>query len=286
MAEPAEPDKPGRPIPAAALLAANPCEGGDMLMDIETFWPRERPAARLTQLVVGLGLYGLSEALMLRPGVGVDPWDVFHTGLARITGISVGNILILVGFVVLLLWIPLRQRPGLGTAANVAIIGSVIDLILNTLPMPHGLWMRWAMFLSGVALSAVATGLYIGAGLGPGPRDGLTTGIADHGHSIRVARTGIEVSVLVLGWLLGGNVGLGTLVYGLAIGPLVHVTIPRLSGARRRRGAGSEVVGGVRAAAQVGVAARAIVSGDSDSASGVAPVGAAAGADASSVVAG
>lgn len=203
-------------------------------MATETFWPRERTAARLTQLVAGLGLYGVSEALMLRPGVGVDPWDVFHTGLARITGISVGNILIIVGIVVLLLWIPLRQRPGLGTAANVAIIGGVVDVILNATPLPHALWLRWAMFFGGVVLNAVATGLYIGAGLGPGPRDGLTTGIANRGHSIRVMRTGIEVSVLTLGWLLGGNVGLGTLVYALAIGPLVHVTIPRLSGSRHR----------------------------------------------------
>lgn len=203
-------------------------------MDTDTFWPRERPVARLTQLVVGLGLYGLSEALMLRPGVGVDPWDVFHTGLARITGIPVGTVLIVVGFGVLLLWIPLRQRPGLGTAANVAIIGSVIDLILNAVPLPHALWLRWAMFLGGVALSAVATGIYIGPGLGPGPRDGLTTGFAKRGYSIRVVRTGIEVSVLAVGWLLGGNVGFGTLIYAVAIGPLVHVTIPRLAGVRRQ----------------------------------------------------
>lgn len=203
-------------------------------MDSDTFWPRERAAVRLTQLVVGLGLYGLSEALMLRPGVGVDPWDVLHTGLAQITGIPVGTVLNVVGFVVLLLWIPLRQRPGLGTAANVAIIGSVVDLILNSVPLPHALWLRWAMFLGGVVLNAVATGLYIGAGLGPGPRDGLTTGIAIRGHSIRMARTGIEVSVLVVGWLLGGDVGFGTLIYAAAIGPLVHVTIPRFAGARRR----------------------------------------------------
>jgi uncharacterized membrane protein YczE len=201
-------------------------------MDTDTFWPHERAAVRLTQLVGGLGLYGLSEALMLRPGVGVDPWDVLHTGLAQITGIPVGTVLNIVGFAVLLLWIPLRQRPGLGTAANVAIIGSVVDLILNATPLPHALWLRWAMFLGGVVLNAIATGLYIGAGLGPGPRDGLTTGVANRGHSIRVARSGIELSVLVVGWLLGGNVGFGTLIYAVAIGPLVHVTIPRLAGRR------------------------------------------------------
>jgi len=191
-------------------------------------WPRERAVARLTQLILGLALYGVSEAMMLAPGVGVDPWDVFHTGLARISGIPVGTVLIVVGALVLLLWIPLRQRPGLGTVANVVVIGAVVDLILTATPVPHTLWLRWALFLSGVILNAVATGLYIGAGLGAGPRDGLTTAIAAHGRSIRVVRTGVEVSVLAVGWLLGGNVGLGTVVYALGIGPLVHVTIPRL----------------------------------------------------------
>lgn len=202
---------------------------------MDGFWPRERTAARLAQLTGGLGLYGASEALMLRPGVGVDPWDVLHTGLGRITGIPVGTVLIVVGVPVLLLWIPLRQRPGLGTAANVVIIGGVVDLVLGAIPMPHALWLRWVVFLAGVVLNALATGLYIGAGLGPGPRDGLTTGMAARGHSIRLVRAGIEVSVLVFGWLLGGNVGFGTLVYALAIGPLVHVTIPRLDFIARGR---------------------------------------------------
>lgn len=191
-------------------------------------WPRERPVARLTWLLVGLALYGVSEAMMLAPGVGVDPWDVFHTGLARITGIPVGTVLIVVGGLVLLLWIPFRQMPGLGTVANVVVIGAVIDVILSATPVPHTLLLRWALFLSGVVLNAVATGMYIGAGLGPGPRDGLTTAIAARGHSIRLVRTGVEISVLAFGWLLGGNVGLGTVVYALAIGPLVHITIPRL----------------------------------------------------------
>jgi uncharacterized membrane protein YczE len=190
-------------------------------------WPRERAVARLIQLALGLLLYGASESLMLAPGVGVDPWDVFHTGLSRITGIAVGTVLIVVGALVLLLWIPLRQRPGIGTVANVVVIGAVLDLTLPVIPVPHTLVLRWAMFLSGVALNAVATGMYIGAGLGPGPRDGLTTALAARGYSIRVVRTGIELSVLAAGWLLGGNVGLGTLVYAIGIGPLVHVTIPR-----------------------------------------------------------
>ena len=191
-------------------------------------WPRERAAARLTQLLLGLALYGVSEAMMLAPAVGVDPWDVLGTGLARISGIPVGTWVNLVGALVLLLWIPFRQKPGIGTVMNILVIGTMVDLILGSVPVPHGLWLRWALFLSGVLLNAVATGLYIGAGLGPGPRDGLTTAIAARGHSIRVVRTGIEASVLVLGWLLGGNVGLGTLVYAVAIGPLVHVAIPRL----------------------------------------------------------
>ena len=191
-------------------------------------WPRERPVARLTQLLLGLLLYGVSEAMMLAPAVGVDPWDVLGTGLARISGIPVGTWVNLVGAVVLLLWIPFRQKPGIGTVMNILVIGTVVDVILSSVPVPHGLWLRWALFLSGVVLNAVATGMYIGAGLGPGPRDGLTTAIAARGHSIRVVRTGIEASVLVVGWLLGGNVGLGTLVYAVAIGPLVHVTIPRL----------------------------------------------------------
>jgi len=188
--------------------------------------PADHRSARLAQLLAGLLVYGVSEALMLAPAVGVDPWDVFHTGLSRITGVPVGTVLIVIGAFVLLLWIPLRQRPGLGTLANIVVIGAVIDVMLAGLPAPHSFWPRWGMFASGVALNAVATGLYIGAGLGAGPRDGLTTGLAARGCSIRVARTGVELSVLAAGWLLGGNVGAGTVVYAVAIGPLVHVTIP------------------------------------------------------------
>jgi uncharacterized membrane protein YczE len=210
---------------AADKGGAGGAAGGPVTVEL---WPRSRPTARVATLLLGLGLYGVSEALMLAPAVGVDPWDVLHTGLAGLTGIPVGTVLILIGAVVLLLWIPLRQRPGLGTVANVVVIGGVVDLILGAMPVPHTLWLRWAVFAAGVLLNAVATGLYIGAGLCPGPRDGLTTALAARGHSIRVMRTGIELSVLVVGWLLGGDVGIGTLVYALAIGPLVHVTIPRL----------------------------------------------------------
>jgi uncharacterized membrane protein YczE len=182
---------------------------------------------RLAQLYGGLVLYGVSASFLLLAGLGNDPWDVLHQGLSRRIGLGTGTWVCIVGALVLLLWIPLRQRPGIGTVANVIVIGAVVDAILPVVPVPDALWLRWAVFLSGVVLNAVATGLYIGAGLGAGPRDGLTTALAARGHSIRVVRTGIELSVLALGWLLGGNVGIGTLVYAVAIGPLVHVTIPR-----------------------------------------------------------
>ena len=199
--------------------------------------PADRPVSRLAQLAAGLVLYGVSESMMLSPALGVDPWDVLHTGLARITGIPVGTVLILVGALVLLLWIPLRQRPGLGTLANIVVIGVVVDVVLAAAPAPHALWLRIALFASGVFLNSVATGFYIGAGLGPGPRDGLTTGLAARGRSIRVVRTSIELTVLAVGWLLGGNVGFGTLGYALAIGPLTHIMIPLF--ARDRAGAGA-----------------------------------------------
>ena len=191
--------------------------------------PADRLARRLAQLLVGLVLYGVSDALLVLGGLGLDPWDVLHQGLARRTGIPIGTWTIIVGAVVLLMWVPLRQRPGIGTACNVVVIGTVIDLVLALVPAPHALPLRWASMLAGVALNGVATACYIGAGLGPGPRDGLMTGIARRGHSLRVVRTSIELSVLAAGWLLGGTVGIGTLIYALTIGPLVHVLLPLLS---------------------------------------------------------
>jgi uncharacterized membrane protein YczE len=161
--------------------------------------------------------------------LGLDPWDVLHQGLHRSVGGQVGTWTDIVGVVVLLGWIPLRQRPGVGTVANVILIGLVVNAGLAVLPSPHGTAVRWTEMLAAVLLNAVATGLYIGAGKGPGPRDGLMTGIAGRGHSIRLVRTGIEVTVLVAGWLLGGTVGVGTVVYALAIGPLVHLTLPLLA---------------------------------------------------------
>lgn len=190
---------------------------------------------RLPQLYAGLVLFGASVGLMLEADLGVSPWDVFHQGLAEHAPLSVGVITILVSIVVLLLWIPLRQRPGIGTLSNAVIVGLVMDLTLNVVSEPDTLALRLSFLLGGIVLNGIATGLYIGAALGPGPRDGLMTGIAARGHSLRLARTSIEFSVLVVGWALGGTVGLGTVLYALGIGPLAQITIPRFTipGVRR-----------------------------------------------------
>jgi uncharacterized membrane protein YczE len=185
--------------------------------------PRRR---RLAQLFLGLILFGVSASMLLLSGLGNDPWDVLHQGLSRRLGLGVGTWGIIVGGAVLLLWIPLRERPGIGTLGNVIVVGVVIDLILATVPDAHATVIRVALMLGGVFLNGVATGAYIGAGLGPGPRDGLMTGWAKRGHSVRVVRTAIEVSVLAAGWALGGTVGVGTVLYALAIGPLSHRFIP------------------------------------------------------------
>jgi uncharacterized membrane protein YczE len=181
---------------------------------------------RLVQLYAGLVLYGVSSSLLVLAGLGLDPWDVFHQGLSRTFGLAIGTWAILVGVAVLLLWIPLRQRPGIGTVSNVVLVGATMDVVLGHVHAPHALSVRIACLVCGVFLNGVATGAYIGAGLGPGPRDGLMTGLAARGHSIRVVRTGIELAVLVTGWLLGGTVGVGTVLYALSIGPLAHVFIP------------------------------------------------------------
>lgn len=188
---------------------------------------------RLTQLYIGLALYGLGIALQVSSGLGNDPWDVFHQGLARQTGLSIGTWIIIAGVVVMLLWIPLRQRPGAGTVSNALFVGAFADLFLWLLPDPRATVVRWTYLVSAILVGGFATGCYIGAGLGPGPRDGLTTGLASRGHSIRVVRTGIELSVFAAGWALGGTVGVGTLLYAVTIGPLTHVFIPMLAIGRR-----------------------------------------------------
>ncbi|MBO1418167.1 YitT family protein [Streptomyces sp. FH025] len=182
---------------------------------------------RFPQLAVGLTLYGVSMALMLRAGLGLDPWDVFHQGLQRVFGLTVGAWVTICGVLVLLLWIPLRQRPGLGTVANVLVIGTAMDLTLRLIGGPEGLPARIALAAAAIALNGLASGLYIGARLGPGPRDGLMTGLHRRtGRSLRLIRTGIEVAVLAAGILLGGTVGVGTVAYALAIGPLVQFFLP------------------------------------------------------------
>lgn len=185
-------------------------------------------ARRLVQLYAGLVLFGVSAGMLLLARLGVDPWDVFHQGLSRRLGLGVGTWAIIVGAFVMVLWIPLRQRPGFGTLSNAVVVGLVIDLMLAVVPTVHGLGARYALMVSGVVLNGIATGAYIGAGLGPGPRDGLMVGLAGRGHSLRVVRTCIEVTVLVTGWLLGGTVGIGTVAYALCIGPVAHIFIPAL----------------------------------------------------------
>jgi uncharacterized membrane protein YczE len=190
---------------------------------------RVRTARRLTQLYVGLAGYGASMALMVSAHLGNQPWDVFHQGLGGLLGMSFGTVSVFVGGVVLLLWIPLRQRPGLGTVSNVFVVGLTANLTMAVLPIPTVLAARIGYLVAGILLCGLATGLYIGARLGPGPRDGLMTGLAARGVSIRLARTGVEVTVVAIGSLLGGTLGVGTIVYALTIGPLVQLVLPRLT---------------------------------------------------------
>lgn len=195
-----------------------------------TFWPRDRVARRLLQLYVGLLAYGLSMALMLRSELGNMPWDVLHEGLADASGLSIGLVTVVVGLAILLGWIPLRERPGLGTISNVVVIGVAVDLGLALVPVPDALAGRGALAVAGLLLNAVATAAYIGVRLGSGPRDGLMTGLVRRtGGSVRVVRTAIEVAVVVTGVLLGGTLGVVTVLYALTIGPLVHALLPRLT---------------------------------------------------------
>lgn len=182
---------------------------------------------RLPQLFGGLALYGASMGLMLRSGLGLDPWDVFHQGLQSTFGLSVGAWVTICGALVLLLWIPLRQLPGVGTVANVLVIGAAMDITVRLVDAPGALPVRIALMAGAIVLNGLATGLYIGARLGPGPRDGLMTGLHRRtGRSLRLIRTGIELTVLAAGFLLGGTVGVGTVAYALAIGPLAQFFLP------------------------------------------------------------
>ena len=197
--------------------------------------PPDRRPRRFAQLFAGLCLYGLTAAMLVLAGLGLDPWDVLHQGLARTFGLGIGTWAIFVSFAILLAWWPLHQRPGFGTVANAVVVGAVIDLVLALVHSPHQWWARVALLIGAVLGNGVATGFYIGAGLGPGPRDGLSVGIAGRGHSMRVVRTTVELTVLVTGFLLGGSVGIGTVLYAAAIGPITHLTIPALAISRRPR---------------------------------------------------
>jgi len=190
---------------------------------------RDRLGQRLVRCIFGLALFGIGISLQMNANIGAPPWDVFHQGVAKQTEISVGKIIVMTGFILLLLWIPLKQKPGLGTILNALEIGLVADLALAIIPEPKNIFVRVIMASLGIVIVAIGTGFYIGSALGPGPRDGLMTGLAKRGIPIRIGRTAIEVTVLVVGLLLGGQVGVATFAFALGVGPLVHFFLPRLA---------------------------------------------------------
>lgn len=189
----------------------------------------DRPVVRSVRLLAGLVLFGLALALLVRADLGLDPWTVFSDGLATRFRVSLGTVTVVSSLVVLLLWIPLRQRPGLGTVANALLVGPVLDLGVALLPVAHGVPLQVVFLALALVCVSVGTGLYVGVGWGPGPRDGLMTGLVQLGAPLYLARTLIEGSVLLVGWLLGGTVGVATVVYALSVGPLVARTLPRLA---------------------------------------------------------
>jgi len=187
----------------------------------------DRFSRRVVQLIVGLVIYGISMAMMIQANLGLDPWDVLHQGLAPRLGLSFGWTVNLLGVIVLLLWLPLRQRPGVGTVLNILIIGTMTDLGLAVIPHPETIAARLVLLCAGVLLNGLAGGAYIGAGLGPGPRDGLMTGFCRRtGLPVNIVRTVIELTVLIVGWALGGTVGFGTVIYAVSIGWIVHHSLP------------------------------------------------------------
>jgi uncharacterized membrane protein YczE len=193
---------------------------------VHRFIPIDRPVERIARCIAGLALFGVGISLLIDANLGAAPWDVFHTGVSELTGWPVGTIIIVTGIVILALWIPLKESPGLGTVLNAFEIGLVVGVALPIIPEPEALIPRIAMMLGGVVIIAIGSGLYIGAGLGPGPRDGLMTGLVVRtGLSVRLVRTSIEATVLTVGWLLGGTVGVGTVLYAFGIGPLVQLFV-------------------------------------------------------------
>ncbi len=183
---------------------------------------------RLPRLVAGLLALGIGIAMMVEAGLGVSPYDVLHQGLADLTGLSFGTVVILLGALVLIVWIPLGQRFGIGTVINTVTVGLIVDAFLEWSPTPETIGLRWVYLLGGIVIIAFGVGLYIGAGLGPGPRDGLMTGIAAKGYPLWLVRTGLELTALIAGWLLGGDVGIGTVLFAFGIGPLGHFFLLRL----------------------------------------------------------
>lgn len=188
----------------------------------------DRPVQRLTRCIVGLALFGLGISMFVTAELGLAPWDVFHQGVSRHTGLSLGWVIEIAGFVLLLLWIPLHQRPGVGTILNAVEIGLVVNLIGDHLPSTDRLIPRLAYVVGAVTVIAIGSGLYIGAGLGTGPRDGIMVGLASRGYSVRMTRTVLEAVVMAVGITLGGHIGVGTLAFVIGIGPMVHVLIPML----------------------------------------------------------
>lgn len=184
---------------------------------------------RLLRCMGGLVLFGIGIALILQAELGAAPWDVFHQGLSELTDISIGIVIVIVGVALLLLWIPLRQRPGIGTLLNALVVGFVVDIVLPLLPETDRLVPRVLYLAAGIVAIALGSGLYIGSGLGAGPRDGIMIGLRERGLSIRWGRTAIEIVVLVAGLALGGSAGIGTIAFTVGIGPLVHIFLPRLT---------------------------------------------------------
>jgi uncharacterized membrane protein YczE len=183
---------------------------------------------RLPRLLAGIVVLAGGISLMLQARLGVSPYDVLHQGLSRVTGLSFGTVVVLLGLAILVVWIPIGQRPGIGTVVNTVTVGFVVDAFLRVLPAPSEPALRWPMLLGGIVVVALGMGLYIGAGLGPGPRDGLMTGIAAKGHPLWAVRTALELSALAVGWALGGDVGVGTVLFAFGIGPLGHWFLARL----------------------------------------------------------
>lgn len=198
----------------------------------------------LPRLAGGLTLCAVGIGMLVRADLGLGPWDVLHQGLSFATGITMGTATVLVGGLVLLLWLPLHQRPGLGTVINVLWIGPSLDVFLRLTSTPAAMWSRWALLVAGPVVFAVGVAVYIGAGVGTGPRDGVMTGLAARGIPIAAARTGLEIAALGAGWLLGGTVGIGTLYFAFVVGPVMHAAMPRLRAPWFPPGAQPRVLGG------------------------------------------